>query len=159
MRVGSITKLVAEEMDIPRKTLLNVTRAAYFHDIGKIRLSEEVLRPGKLTSKEFEQVKKHSDYGYKILKSIGLDREAKIVLQHHERINGSGYPNGLKKEELEKSSIILGVVDAFDAMTSSFRTYRRAKTMREALDYLYDNKEYDQEVVQSLNRVLDFRMN
>ncbi|MHA2254112.1 MAG: HD-GYP domain-containing protein [Candidatus Kariarchaeaceae archaeon] len=159
-RVGSVTKLVAEEMDISKKSMLNVTRAAYFHDIGKIKLTEEVLRPGKLTPKEFEQVKKHSEYGYKILKSIGLDREAKIVLQHHERIDGSGYPYGLKKDELEESSIILGVVDTFDAMTSPFRTYKKSKSIRETLDYLYENKErYDQDVVQSLNRVLDFRLN
>ena len=159
IRVGKLTKLVAEEMGRPHESIIHTTVAAYFHDIGKIKLTEKILRPGRLSREEFNQVKKHPEYGYRILKSIGLDREAMIVLQHHERLDGSGYPNKLKEEKIDKSSLILAVADTFDAMTST-RSYKETLSVRGTLNFLYQNtNKYDEEVIQALHRVLDFRLN
>ena len=108
--------------------------AAHLHDIGKLAVPHEILnKPGRLTDEEFEVVKQHPVEGADILKEIStLKRISDIVLYHHERYDGRGYPHGLKGDEIPFDSRIITVVDAFDAMVSR-RPYRNVLSEKEAL--------------------------
>lgn len=114
--------------------------AAILHDIGKIGVPEKILnKPGTLTSKEYDIVKRHSSIGYEILSDIRhLQHEREILYQHHERIDGKGYPLGLFGENILIEAKILSLADAFDAMTS-YRPYRQVMTLFEALDEINNN--------------------
>ena len=120
------------------------------HDIGKIGIPENILsKPGLLSKEEWEQVKMHPLIGEKILQDIDfLKPGLSIVRDHHERPDGTGYPNNLKREEIPLMASIVAVADAFDAMTSD-RPYRKAYTIDEALAILKDNKgtQFDSRVV------------
>ena len=117
--LGKAMHCSIEELDI-----LNF--AGRLHDIGKIGIRDEILqKPGQLTEKEFEIIKEHPAIGASIAGQLGLwDREQKIIKHHHERFDGSGYPDGLKKEEIPLLARILSVADAYDAMASD-RSYRK----------------------------------
>lgn len=109
---------------------------ALFHDIGKINIPDEVLKkPGKLTPEEFEYVKWHPIDGAEMVNGTFLEGVADIIRQHHERIDGSGYPDGLKGDQILIEAKIIAVVDSFDAMTSK-RSYRNAFTREKALEEL-----------------------
>lgn len=110
------------------------------HDIGKIAISETILnKPGKLTTKEWNEVKRHPEIGYRILSTVNeLSDIADIVLYHHERYDGNGYPKQIKGEEIPYISRILTIVDSYDAMTSS-RSYRDANSEEFALNELKTN--------------------
>ena len=104
------------------------------HDIGKIGLPDSILlKPGKLTPEEYATTKKHPEYGWAILRSIpGFERTSLLVLHHHERYDGKGYPAGLAGKEIPLGSRIVSIVDSFDAMLSS-RAYRNALPVDEAV--------------------------
>ena len=124
--VGVITNLLGKWMEIDHQDLLELTTAALLHDVGKMLIPEAILnKAGKLTSGEFAMMQKHTVYGYEILKAtVGVThRQALVALQHHERINGSGYPSGIKKDDIDLFSRIVSVVDIFHAMTSN-RVYQ-----------------------------------
>ncbi|MBO8167178.1 MAG: HD domain-containing protein [Kosmotoga sp.] len=124
--VGKMLKLSEEQME---KLLMG----AFFHDIGKVHVPEEILKkPGKLTSEEFEYIKQHPEKGAQMVKGTSLEYILDIILQHHERIDGSGYPQGLKGNEILLEAQIIGIVDSFDAMTSK-RPYRDAMSWEDAL--------------------------
>jgi len=110
------------------------------HDIGKIGIDEQILnKQGKLTNKEWEEIKKHPEIGYRILSTVNeLSEMAEFVLAHHERWDGKGYPKGLRGEEIPLESRIIGLADAYDAMISE-RSYRKALTKEEAIQELRDN--------------------
>lgn len=110
------------------------------HDIGKIGINDSVLKkPGKLTDLEWLEMKKHPEIGYRIaMTSPGLESIAECILYHHEKWDGTGYPQGLKGEEIPLLSRILGIVDAFDAMTND-RAYRNAMTVYAALEEIEKN--------------------
>ena len=112
------------------------------HDIGKIGIPENILcKPAKLTKEEYEIMKKHPVIGARILKPIKpLEKVANLVLYHHEYWDGSGYPNGIKKNEIPIGARIVSIVDAFQAMTSN-RPYRATLPFREAVKRLRDGKE------------------
>lgn len=103
------------------------------HDIGKIAISETILnKEGKLTDKEWAEMKRHSEIGFRILHSVeDMGNLASYVLAHHERYDGKGYPKGLKGIEIPLQSRIVAIVDSFDAMTAE-RTYRSSVTPKEA---------------------------
>jgi putative nucleotidyltransferase with HDIG domain len=105
----------------------NARKAGLLHDIGKIGVRESVLlKPGRLTDEEFNEIKQHPSIGYNIIKAMDIDDEIKdAVLHHHERYDGRGYPDGLKGEEISLLSRILCVADSFDAMSSN-RPYRKS---------------------------------
>jgi HD-GYP domain-containing protein (c-di-GMP phosphodiesterase class II) len=107
--------------------------AGLLHDVGKIGVSEAVLRKaGKLTDDEYEQIKKHPEIGYRILKDLkGLEDILPAVLHHHERLDGRGYPAGLRADDIPLSARIVAAADTFDAMSST-RSYR-AKMPRETV--------------------------
>ncbi len=134
-RVAYLAKAIGREMGLQESRLTGLYMAAVIHDIGKIQVPAEVLtRPGRLSPVEFEIVKTHVEGGYDILKSIEFPWPiADIVRQHHERMNGSGYPFGLDGAELLLESRILAVADVVEAI-SSFRPYRAGLGIDHALD-------------------------
>jgi putative nucleotidyltransferase with HDIG domain len=149
-RVSKLATAIAREMKLPQDKIEGVRFASLVHDIGKISLPAEILnKPTKLSEIEYSLIKDHSQTGYDILKSIEFPWPiAKIVLQHHERLNGSGYPQRLKGEDIILEARIIGVVDVVEAM-SSHRPYRPALGIDAALEEITQNKGilYDPEVV------------
>ncbi len=136
-RVKRFSLLLGEALDLSRPELELLELLAEVHDIGKIGVPDEVLfKPGRLTPEEWEEVRKHPEIGYRIaLSSPELAPVAELILQHHERWDGKGYPQGLKGEGINLLSRIVAIADAFDAMTSD-RPYRRALSWQEALEEL-----------------------
>lgn len=126
-RVTAVTILIAKIMKVGKEPLRHIARGAFLHDIGKMGIPDQVLRkPGPLTNDERELMKRHCDIGYTVLKRIPFLKEAaEIVLSHQEFYNGTGYPRGLKGEEIPIGARIFAVADTFDAMTSD-RPYRKA---------------------------------
>jgi HD-GYP domain-containing protein (c-di-GMP phosphodiesterase class II) len=127
-RVALYTQALAESMDVDTPTVRRLMRAAALHDVGKIDVPKEILtKPGRLTDAEFEVVKLHPTTGYRRL--IQWGETDQLVLQlvrwHHERIDGTGYPDALEGEEIPVAARLFAVIDTFDAMTS-VRPYRRA---------------------------------
>ena len=125
-RVAYYAKLIAERMGKTKEEQDSVYRAGLLHDVGKIRVPEEIInKPGKLTDEEYGIIKLHAITGYHILRGIsGGDEIAIAAKYHHERYDGRGYPNGIKGENIPEIARILGVADAYDAMTSN-RSYRK----------------------------------
>lgn len=134
-RVGEIAAAIAAEMGLDENIQQGLRITGYVHDIGKITLPAEILsKPGRLSAIEFEMVKSHAEQGYKILKPVDFPWPvAETVLQHHERLDGSGYPNGLKGEEIRLEARILAVADVIEAM-ATHRPYRPAHGLSAALD-------------------------
>jgi len=149
-KVSRLAVALAEEMRFPKDKVEGIKIAALIHDVGKINLPAEILsKPGKLSEIEFNLIKNHSQIGYDILKKIDfLWPIAEIVLQHHEKINGSGYPGGLKGDKILLEAKIICVADVVEAM-SSHRPYRPALGIDKALEEISQNKGilYDPEVV------------
>jgi PAS domain S-box-containing protein/putative nucleotidyltransferase with HDIG domain len=155
-RVCQLAVPLARELGLPEDKIEGIRIASLIHDIGKIGLPTEILsKPVKLNDIEFSLIKGHSQIGYDILKSIDFSYPiAQIVLQHHERLNSSGYPNKLKGDEILLEARILGVADVVEAM-SSFRPYRPALGIDAALEEITQNKGilYDPEVVDACLRL------
>jgi HD-GYP domain-containing protein (c-di-GMP phosphodiesterase class II) len=121
-------------MDIPQERIDGINAAGLLHDIGKIAVPSEILtKPTPLTELEFQLIKTHPQVAYDILKEIEFPWPvAEIVLQHHERMNGSGYPKGLSGDQIMLEARILAVADVIEAM-SSYRPYRQALGVDAAL--------------------------
>jgi len=137
-------------MKLPEDKIEGIRIAALVHDIGKISIPAEILsKPSKLNEMEFSLIKNHSKTGYDILKTIDFPWPiAKIVLQHHEKIDGSGYPQGLKGKKILLGAKIIGVADVVEAM-SSHRPYRPSLGNDKALEEISQNRGtlYEPEVV------------
>jgi len=136
-RVKRYSLMLGEALGLGRSELELLELLAEVHDIGKIAVSDRVLfKPGRLTEEEWEEIKRHPEVGYRIAQSsVELQPVARLILEHHERWNGKGYPSGLRGEEINLLSRIVAIADAYDAMTSD-RPYRRAMTEAEALEEL-----------------------
>jgi len=149
-RVCQLAVPLARELGLSPDKIEGIRIASLIHDIGKIGLPAEILsKPTKLADIEFSLIKGHSQTGYDILRSIDFFYPiAQIVLQHHERLNGSGYPNNLKGDKILLEARILGVADVVEAM-SSHRPYRPALGIDKALEEISKNKTilYDPKVV------------
>ena len=149
-RVSQLAAAIAKELNLSQDKIEGIRIASLIHDIGKIGLPTEILsKPTKLSDIEFSLIKEHPQIGYDILKSIDFSYPvANIILQHHERLNGSGYPNHLKGDQILLEACILGVADVVEAM-SSHRPYRPALGIDKALVEISQNKDtlYDPEVV------------
>ena len=139
-------------MYLPEEWIRGIHVAALIHDIGKIYVPAEILsRPSKLTISEFALVKTHPSVGHDILKTIEFPWPiADVVLQHHERLDGSGYPRGLKTGDILLEAQILAVADVVEAM-SSHRPYRPAHSLETTMDEISKNKGrlYEPDVVDS----------
>ena len=155
-RVSTISVTVGHHMGLGEDDLDTLRLGALLHDIGKIGISDDVLRKaGPLTPLEYEAIKQHPVTGARILRSVAfLARHLPIVELHHERPDGKGYPYGRLADEIPMLARIVHVVDAFDAMTSA-RAYRKARTAAEALQELWRHagSQFDADVVQALAAV------
>ncbi|MGI6751211.1 MAG: HD domain-containing phosphohydrolase [Anaerovoracaceae bacterium] len=141
-RVAIYGTLLSKQLGKDEAFSERVRVAGLFHDIGKMGIPDRLLlKDTVLTKEEFAIIKEHPLRGYQILSSISLFHEiAPIVLNHHERIDGNGYPNGLKGEQIPLESKIISIVDAFDAMTSN-RQYRSNFDYQIAISQLQEGKE------------------
>jgi len=136
--VATMAMVVAKKMGFSEEEVYDIGVAGLLHDLGKAKVPPEILnKPGKLTEEEFEVMKKHSLYSYNILKdNKGIKDNVKLaVLQHHEKINGQGYPMGLTSPQICKFAKILTVVDIYDALVTE-RPYKAAFTQRDAVEML-----------------------
>ena len=150
-RVADLALAIAKEMEMAEEQANGVYIGAIIHDIGKIMVPAEILsKPSRLTKAEFELIKAHPEVGYDILKAIEFQWPiAQIVLQHHERMDGSGYPAGLKDQQILPQARILAVADTVEAM-ASHRPYRPALGLEKALQEISNNSgRYDEQVVQA----------
>ncbi|MBN2098894.1 MAG: PAS domain S-box protein, partial [Dehalococcoidia bacterium] len=140
MRVTELACAIAKVMEVPPTQIEGIRVAGLLHDIGKIAIPTEILsKPGKLNEVEYEMIKTHSKVGYNILKKIEFPWPvARTVLQHHERWNGSGYPHGIRGEDILLEARILAVADVMEAM-SSHRPYRPSIGADKALDEISKN--------------------
>ncbi len=136
-RVAEYSMGIAEVMGLPQEERDVLRTAALIHDIGKLAVPDSILlKPGRLSKEEFEVVKLHTMAGADILKPLkSYRREREVVLYHHERWDGSGYPEGLVGNEIPLLARIVAVADSFDAMTSE-RVYRRAMSFQQAYEEL-----------------------
>ena len=151
-RVAELACAIAKEMGLSRRQIENIRTASIIHDIGKIFIPADVLnRPVKLNDIEFACIKLHPTHGYKIVSDLHLLAPiAKIIYQHHERIDGSGYPDGAKDGEISLEARVIAVADVIEAMISH-RPYRPAYTLEEALGEIEKNAGilYDRKVVKT----------
>jgi response regulator RpfG family c-di-GMP phosphodiesterase len=136
-RVTEIAVATAEALSLPEEEREVLSLAGPIHDLGKIGIEDNILRkPGRLNEEEYDIIKSHPEKGKLIIEPLHFLRETiPIILHHHERHDGSGYPGGLAGKEIPLGARILSVADTFDAMTSS-RAYRTARSSREAFDEL-----------------------
>jgi len=157
-KVARISEVLAEYLELSLKDKLALRAASKLHDLGKLCVPPGILKkPGSLTSLEYEIAQFHSYIGYKVLSRIRVMEEAaKIVLQHHERIDGSGYPEGLKGEEISTGARILAVADVIEAMTSS-QPYRFPHDLKNTLEEVSKGKgtQYDPYVVEACIELFD----
>jgi HD-GYP domain-containing protein (c-di-GMP phosphodiesterase class II) len=146
-------RAISERMQLPETEIYYLEIGALLHDIGKIGVPEHVLmKSGKLTDTEFDAIRKHPEYGYQIIKEIEELKSNgvhEIVLLHHERMDGKGYPKGLKGDEIPLNARIVSICDAFDAMTTS-RSYRPALDVEIAIEQLkkHSGEQFDSEIVE-----------
>ena len=155
-RVADLARAIATEMNLTSDQIDGVRMASTIHDIGKISIPSEILtKPTKLSDLEFNLIKTHPASGYNILKDIEFPWPiAQIVLEHHERIDGSGYPNGLKGEQILLESKIIAIADVVEAI-SSHRPYRPAHGIEVALDEITKNRSilFDPDLVDACLRL------
>ncbi|HEX8205202.1 MAG TPA: diguanylate cyclase [Solirubrobacteraceae bacterium] len=131
--VAAYTVAIAQALGLGRDRVVKLRRAAMLHDVGKIAVPSAVLsKPGKLDDEEFRQIQEHPVVGGLMLSHAGLTEEAAWIRGHHERVDGAGYPDGLKRSQIPLESRILFVADAFEAMTSD-RPYQAGMPVEEAL--------------------------
>ena len=150
-RVSEYALLLARKMGVTAEEYIDIARGSLLHDIGKIGISDSILlKPGKLNEEEWTVMRRHSEIGYNILKGIEfLEGAAQLVLQHHEKYDGTGYPRGLRTEQIMRGARIFAVIDTFDAMTSD-RPYRKALTYPIAREEIirFSGRQFDPEVVE-----------
>ncbi len=120
LNVSLLCFVFGQWLNYSQQKLINLTVAGLLHDIGKIQIDTSILnKPGKLTKEEFEIVKKHCELGYKMVQRLSIDEDIKMaILMHHEKIDGSGYPFGLKGDQIPDFAKIISILDIYDAMTS-----------------------------------------
>ncbi len=158
VRVSKLAQAIAEGMELSENRIKTIKMAAPIHDIGKTTIPAEILnKPGALNGIEMSLVQNHAYSGYEILKNINFGEPvAEIVWQHHERLNGSGYPRGLAGDEILLEARILSVADVVETM-SSHRPYRAAMLLQQALDEVRQQKGilYDVSVVDTCLKLFE----
>ncbi|MDZ5473174.1 HD-GYP domain-containing protein [Bacillus sp. 31A1R] len=139
--VGIIATMIGRWINLPKEELEHLTLGATLHDVGKTKISNDILnKPGKLTKEEYETMKLHTMYGYELLKGIkGLDERVAIVaLQHHEREDGGGYPFRLVNRQIDIHSKIVAIADVFHAMSSA-RVYHKAAPLHVVIKQMQED--------------------
>jgi HD-GYP domain-containing protein (c-di-GMP phosphodiesterase class II) len=157
-RVTDLTLKLAQHFGLTRTEIINLRRGSLLHDIGKIGIPDHILlKPGKLTEDEWVVMRQHPQYAYDMLASVEYLRPAlEIPYCHHEKWDGTGYPRGLKGEEIPISARIFSVADVWDALTSH-RPYRLAWSKEQALDYIKSQSgtHFDPKIVEAFLKVIE----
>ncbi|MEN3190305.1 MAG: HD-GYP domain-containing protein [Atribacterota bacterium] len=157
-RVAQMAVALARELNLPEGEIENLEYAALLHDIGKIGVDERILgKDDDLTEEEFKKIKEHTIVGAKIVEPVEfLKKSYKAIYHHHERFNGSGYPNGKKEEGIPLFARIIAVADAYDAMGSD-RPYRKKLSKDKIMKELKDQsgKQFDPKIVKALISILE----
>src|SRR5918912_472855 len=152
-RVARFSVAIAQGLDLPDDEIEKIRISALLHDVGKIGIDDNILKkPAALTDEEFQIMKQHPQKGFKIMSQIPAMREfLPGMYMHHEMVNGQGYPQGLKGDEIPLQALIVSVADTFDAMTTD-RPYQRAMKFEDALARIknFVGTRYDEQVVASL---------
>lgn len=155
-RVVRFSRILGRELGLNRAQMQSLEQGALLHDIGKIGIPDAILRkPGSLTTQEWTRMREHPLLGGRILSGVRfLESASLIVVQHHERWDGRGYPYGLSGTEIDRNARIFAVADAFDAMISD-RVYRAGRTFSEATEELSRRagQQFDPEVVECFARI------
>jgi putative nucleotidyltransferase with HDIG domain len=156
-KIADLSERIAKEMGCTKKEILTIRWAALLHDIGKIGIPDRILqKPGSLSTVEWDAIRKHPELGAEIvIKASNLYEVADLIKYHHEKFNGSGYPEGKKGKDIPIGARILAVTDAFSAITEE-RVYHSSKTQEEALDEIKacSGKDFDPQVVEELLRII-----
>lgn len=150
LKIGNNLRLSKEKIE-------NIAFAAILHDIGKIDIPDEIIKkPGKLTDEEFDIIKQHPIIGAEIVKKTYYENLSEIILQHHERINGTGYPYGLKGDEIIIEAQVVAMADTFHAMASD-RPYRKAMDIKDIVEEIrgLSGVHFDKKLVDALIEILE----
>jgi HD-GYP domain-containing protein (c-di-GMP phosphodiesterase class II) len=133
-RVATYARMIALELNLDEPELETIVMAASLHDIGKIGVPDHILlKPGRLTEEEFEYIKKHSEFGWMVLRNMeGMEDASMMLLHHHERFGGGGYPGDLQGHQIPLGARVIAVADAYDALTTD-RSYRKGRGEEEAI--------------------------
>jgi HD-GYP domain-containing protein (c-di-GMP phosphodiesterase class II) len=157
-RVTDLAVATARALQMDQALLESLRFASYLHDVGKIGIKDDILlKEDRLDPEEYEQVKRHPLLGESIVGSLDLSPEERdVVLFHHERLDGSGYPQGLAGEDIPLAARVVAVADAFDAMTSE-RAYRPGKSRQQAIKELrrLAGSKFDTQVVEAFLKTLE----
>jgi diguanylate cyclase (GGDEF)-like protein/PAS domain S-box-containing protein len=157
-RVSALCAFIARQLDLSVREVNRMRTAGLMHDIGKIGVSEAILnKPGKLDKAEWEEMRRHPEIGYRILSTVSEFSDLAVaVLEHHERMDGSGYPRGLEGERISYQARIIAIADSYDAMTSE-RSYRTPISHRDAVEEIWRGRGtlYDPEIVQVFLSTID----
>lgn len=149
--VARLAVMIGKQLNFNDEQLVNLAISGYLHDVGKIFTGINIIgKPDRLSTEEFAIVKEHPSVGYRHLERFVDDTDILLgILQHHERLDKSGYPNGLAAEEISEFGKIIAVADVFSAMTA-VRPYKQAKSCRETLSFMINSGEFDQQLVNIL---------
>lgn len=156
-RVREYSRKIGERLGFNGERLENLVLASIYHDVGKIYIPDEILnKPGRLTEEEMAYIKRHPLDGSKMIHETFLKYTNKIIEQHHERLNGTGYPYGLKENEIMLEAKIIAVADSYDAMTSD-RPYRKGMDPSLAVKELIsmEGTYYDKDIVNLFIKILN----
>jgi len=156
-RVSCLACLIAKQLGMNDEDIMHLSYGAKLHDLGKIQIASEILnKPGTITNLEYQIIQTHAEHGYNIVKEVGFpDVIPTMIVQHHERLDGSGYPFGLKGEQIILESRILAVADVVEAM-ASHRPYRPALGFEKAISEIVSGRgsKYDERVVDACEILL-----
>jgi len=157
-RVAQYARMIARQMGKTKEEQDEIYRAGLLHDVGKIRIPDEIInKPGKLTDEEYNIIKIHPVTGYHILKGISTDDKIALAAKyHHERYDGKGYPHGLSGEKIPEVARILGIADSYDAMASN-RSYRKALPQEIVRSEIEKGKgtQFDPDIADIMLRMID----
>jgi putative two-component system response regulator len=155
-RVMNYGQAIAEQLSWSATSMNHLRYGSILHDIGKIHIAEEILsKDGPLTEEEWTEMRRHPEMGAELIKGIDyLEPALQVILYHHERWNGRGYPYGLKEESIPEAARIVAIADSFDAMTTR-RPYRNALSPQEAYEEILagSGSQYDPAIVQAFRKV------
>lgn len=158
-RMRKLSYAMGKQLQLSQHQLHLLDYAAYFHDVGKIKVPDSILKkPAALNPQEWQIIKQHPNYGRELLEQSFIQEAGIIVEQHHERLDGSGYPNKLTGNSIRTEAYIIAVADSYDAMTSD-RPYRRALSQRKAFDELANGAgyHYPEQIVHALELTLNYQ--
>ena len=157
LSVKNYATKIGNNLRLSKEIIENIAFAAILHDIGKVDIPDEILKkPGKLTEEEFDIIKEHPIIGVEMVKETHYENLSDIILQHHERIDGTGYPYGLKGDEIMIEAQVVAMADVFHAMASD-RPYRKAIDIKDIVEEIngLSGIQYDKKIVDALMEIIE----